>query len=176
MFEWSSRVNFKDCNIHNTICPSAIYVTSIHGISLTGDQMILYYGFAHRSVKWWKRLFFHLLDVALVNSHILFKMATSSHMTQLDFRLAVAQGLVEGHEQHHRRHHTPAPDIPLRLTERAFPEPIPEGKRQDCRVCSNRGAGQRHQTGYRCKLCHAPLCLYPCFERYHTLKNYKISQ
>ena len=142
---------------------------------LTGDQMIMYYGFSHRSVKWWKRVFFHLLDVALVNSYILYKTANaSSKMTQLNFRLSVAKSLVEGLQHPHHRHHPPAPELPIRLTERAFPEPIPGAKRADCKVCSVRGAGQRHQTGYRCKLCHAPLCLYPCFERYHTLKDYKV--
>lgn len=136
--------------------------------------MVLYYGFAHRSIKWWKRVLFHLLDVSLVNSHILYKAATSSRITQLEFRLAVAKGLISGFSREHHRHHSPAPQLPTRLTERAFPEPIPGGKRADCKVCSVRGAGQRHQTGYRCKLCHTALCLYPCFERFHTLKDYKM--
>ena len=46
--------------------------------------------------------------------------------------------------------------------------------RPDCRVCSDRKAGERHQTKYRCKGCKTPLCPYPCMERFHTLKNYKI--
>ena len=133
---------------------------------------MLYYGFSHRSVKWWKRVFFHLVDVCVVNAHILYNIATHSSMTQLEFRIAVAQGLLEGYERLRPRHHEPAPEIPLRLTERAFPEPIPGGKRADCKVCSNRAAGQRHQSMYRCKLCHTPLCIYPCFEKYHTLKDY----
>ena len=44
------------------------------------------------------------------------------------------------------------------------------------RVCSNRSAGERHQTSYRCKGCKAPLCPYPCMERYHTLKDYKTTK
>ena len=136
--------------------------------------MVLYYGFAHRSVKWWKRIFFHLLDVTLVNAHILFQATVNKKVPQLDFRVAVAKSLLEGF-QRHKHHHTPsAPELPTRLTERPFPEPISGTTRPDCRVCSDRGAGQRHQTGYRCKVCHTPLCLYPCFERYHTLKDYKI--
>ena len=121
-----------------------------HEICLTGDQILLYYGFSHRSVKWWKRVFFHLLDVALVNSHILYKAATQSRMTQLDFRLSVAKTLTEGLERPRHRHHSPAPQLPVRLTETAFPEPIPNGKRADCKVCSIRGAGQCHQMGYSC--------------------------
>ena len=36
------------------------------------DQLVLYYGFAHRRVKWWERAFFHLMDLCLVNAHILY--------------------------------------------------------------------------------------------------------
>ena len=43
-------------------------------------------------------MFFHLLDVSVVNSHLLFRSVTGSRMSQLDFRLAVAQSLTEGLE------------------------------------------------------------------------------
>ena len=92
---------------------------------MLGDQLVIYYGFSHRSVKWWKRCFFHLLDLSLVNSHILYKAVTSSRITQLDFRLSVAKSLLEGLERPRQRHHEPSPQLPVRLTERAFPEPIP---------------------------------------------------
>ena len=136
--------------------------------------MILYYGFAHRSVKWWKRVFFHMLDLALVNAHILSLESGNKH-TQLEFRLSVAKGLLEGFESQRGHRIFRTPELPLRLTEtRPFLEPTPKGTRPDCRVCSNRGAGKRHQTGYQCKGCKTPLCPYPCMERYHTLKDYKI--
>ena len=105
-------------------------------------------GLLHRSVKWWKRVFFHLLDLAVVNSHLLFRSVTGSRMSQLDFRLAVAKSLTEGLERPHPRRSAGSRELPVRLTERPFPEPVPEGKRPDCVVCSNRGVGQRHQTGY----------------------------
>lgn len=135
--------------------------------------MVLYYGFAHRSMKWWKRVFFHLLDVSLVNAHILCK-ESGSKLTQLQFRQAVATSLMEGFKRQRGHRTTRTPDLPLRLTElQPFPEPTPQGTRPDCRVCSDRKVGERHQTGYRCKTCKTPLCLYPCMERYHTLKDYK---
>ena len=70
---------------------------------ITGDQLVLYYGYAHRSMKWWIRIFFHLIDLALVNAHIL-NNATSEHkLTQLEFRLAVARGLLDGYDRTVRR-------------------------------------------------------------------------
>ena len=129
-----------------------------------GDQLVLYYGYAHRSIKWWKRVFYHMVDLALVNAHILHNMSSDNKLTQLEFRVAVARGLLEGHDRRSRRHlHIGDPELPLRLTERAFPELVPDNGRPDCRVCSDRRAGQRHQTSYRCKLCKTPLCLFPCF-------------
>ena len=89
-----------------------------YGCLLTGDQLVLYYGFAHRSVKWWKRVFFHLLDLSLVNAHILHKAATGSKMTLMDFRSSVAKSLLEGLERPRNRHVANAPEL-LRLTERA---------------------------------------------------------
>ena len=105
-----------------------------------------------------------------VNSHILYKVATQKKITQLDFRHSVAKSLTERLVQH--RHHPLHHNFPSASQKGLSLNP---GKGVDCKVCSVRGAGQRHQTGYRCKLCHTPLWLYPCFEQYHTLKDYKVT-
>ena len=55
----------KNCSVHrivHIIIQPTKFMTS-------ADQMILYYGFAHCSIKWWKRVFFHILDTAIVNAH-----------------------------------------------------------------------------------------------------------
>ena len=49
----------------------------------------------------------------------------------------------------------------------------PAGGRPDCKVCSDRMTGKQKQTKWQCKTCQVSLCMYPCFERYHTLKHYK---
>lgn len=36
------------------------------------DQFLSYYRFSHRTVKWWRRAFFFLLDMAVVNSYVLY--------------------------------------------------------------------------------------------------------
>ena len=64
-----------------------------------------------------------------------------------------------------------AANVPLRLTGHHFPEPA--GGRPDCKVCSDRAAGKRKQTQWQCKTCKVAMCIYPCFERYHTVKHYK---
>ena len=141
------------------------------------DQLILYYGFPHRSIKWWKRVFFHLLDLSVVNASILYNIASPKPLSQLEFRLALVAGLLKNHRPAHidRRHLVPTSQLPLRLTERAFPEPIPTdtpyGGRPQCEVCRAKKI-KRSQTQYRCKFCLTPLHSYPCFEVYHTKLHY----
>ena len=47
-------------------------------------------------------------------------------LTQLEFRQGVAKGLLVDHESTEVRHRAHDPCLPLRLKERAFPEPIPD--------------------------------------------------
>ena len=42
------------------------YMGGVH----QADQLMSYYGFGHRTVKWWRRAFL-FLDMAVVNSYIL---------------------------------------------------------------------------------------------------------
>ena len=65
---------------------------------------------------------FFLLDVTLVNSHILHNIRSGSKINQLDFRLLVAKSHLQGFEQPRPRRSL-SYKFPLRLTERPFPEP-----------------------------------------------------
>ncbi len=74
----------------------------------------------------------------------------------------------------------PALDTPLRLTARHFPAEVPQTSaqgsrtRRHCKVClsSSRKRKERRLTKYMCVPCNTPLCATPCFEEYHSLKNY----
>ena len=140
------------------------------------DQLVTYYGFRRCSKKWWKRAFFHLIELAMVNAYILYCCNTPKReqLTHLRFRLAVASSLLCDAQPIPPLQHIPSPaaaNVPLRLTGRHFPEPA--GGRPDCKVCSDRMTGKRKQTKWQCKTCKVSLCIHPCFERYHTLKHYK---
>ncbi|KAH8038475.1 hypothetical protein HPB51_001648 [Rhipicephalus microplus] len=54
------------------------YNTGMLGVDKS-DQMIGYYNVLMRSVRWWKTLFFHCIDIACVNSFVLFQAHRASH-------------------------------------------------------------------------------------------------
>ncbi len=80
---------------------------------------------------------------------------------------------------------------PKRLKERHFIQPIPHSLMHrrskpsvNCAVCNftknqlaKLGYGARNlprkSTSYMCKQCKIPVCIYPCFEIYHTLPEYR---
>ena len=60
-----------------------------------GDQLLSYYGLTHRMVKWWRRAFFHLFDMAIVNAYILYTISpqTGRRLTHEHFRIELAKEL-----------------------------------------------------------------------------------
>ena len=141
------------------------------------DQMLSYYGFTHRTVKWWRRAFFHLLNVSVLNAYILYQQQQVKKCTHEQFQIELARQLLVKYGGQ-----TPAslssPQSSLlptssRLTGRHFPERTPDANngrptQSQCRVCCWRKGRKRVTTTYRCKQCQVPLCVVPCFELYHT--------
>ena len=59
------------------------------------DQLVTYYGFQHCSKKWWKRVFFHLLDVTMVNAFVIYKSSRHHNVKYLVFMVDVVKGLLQ---------------------------------------------------------------------------------
>ena len=149
------------------------------------DQYTVYYSFVRRSVKWWRKVFFWLMEVAAVNSYLLYKCTVPKPMTHREFRQSVICSLTlptiqlvsaraaSLHYHHLRLSHS---GISERLNR--HPHFMGKGKQRDCVVCSHRNIGRRprRRTTFFCKTCtsHPPLCAIPCFERYHTIEEYRM--
>ena len=127
-------------------------------------------GFQHCSKKWWKRVFFHLLDVTMVNAFVIYKPSRHHKVTHLAFMVDVVKGLLQksGTDLGIERNF-PGTITPFRLIGRNhFPEPT--GKKLDCCLCSNRRTKWK-QSSYQCESCKVTLSIYPCFRNYHKFKN-----
>ena len=142
------------------------------------DQLLSYYGFKHRTVKWWKRAAFHLIDLAIVNAYLLYKMSIQSkHLSHKDFRVTLAKELLLKYNdvstgKNPSRNKSSLPP-PARLLERHFPDKNPASSERpstqfECAVCSFKKGKGRKRTAYSCKECKVPLCIVPCFRLYHT--------
>ena len=71
-------------------------------------------------------MFFHIVDTAIVNAHILYNACTEVKLTQLEFRRVVGEELLDGYATAKVRRQAKDPQL-LQLKERPFPEPIPNG-------------------------------------------------
>ena len=150
------------------------------------DQFLSYYRFSHRTVKWWRRAFFFLLDMAVVNSYVLYTFNNPNSKARLNheqFRIQLAKELLTSDVAETAimsanpcgsifRPHDPS----ARLRERHFPTTIGKnsaGKslQQECCVCSNKGGRKKKTTTYKCRQCNSPMCIVPCFELHHTRKD-----
>ena len=135
-----------------------------------------------RAMKWWKRVFTHLIDLSLVNANILYNESSSKPMNHMDFRLSVATSLSSvatslssvATSLSSVATSLPSSNNPQRLTSQCFPEVIPKksqyGGLNQCVVC--RSKGKRSQTRYQCKTCLVALHIDGCFELYHTKEDY----
>jgi len=164
--------------IEEVMKPTAIeqYNQHMGGVDKS-DQLLSYYGFSHRTVKWWRRAFFHLLDLSVVNAFILYRQTHTSKpsLTHEQFRVELVKELLlmAGSDLLHESALHPSLPPSERLYGRHFPEKIPVRpsgalSQPDCCVCSNQKERRRKTTTYRCKQCMVPLCVVPCFELYHT--------
>ena len=153
------------------------YNTYMGGVD-KADQLLSYYGFSHRTVKWWRRAFFHLFDNAIVNAYILYRLLVQPgrKLDHKHFRIELAKqllGSAESDTHIHRPSRMNALPPPARLTERHFPAKVPpcaSGRLSQpvCVVCSNKKGRGKKRTTFCCKQCKLPMCPVPCFELYHT--------
>lgn len=185
------RTRLSSTGLEEIDKPTAIvdYNTYMGGVDKS-DQLLSYYSFHHRTIKWWKRAAFHLLNVAYVNAYVIYKSTSSPgrKLTHECFLVEVAKGLLfqagiseadlESLEETISTRHrveSAVPD-PFRLTGRHFIEQMPHcssGRVRQCActVCSNKKGRKKVSTTFRCKICKVPLCNIPCFELYHTKMN-----
>ena len=146
------------------------------------DQMMSYYSFLHKTVKWWRKVFFWILEVATVNAYIIYKVLAEKRgerpMSHLAFRRKVILSLSEPIRSSVIPRARPGPRASSNVERlRQVPHYLKKGrKRRDCVVCSNREeGGTRHLSLYECDTCpnKPPLCPSGCFQAYHTQRQYR---
>jgi hypothetical protein len=187
-FTVTNRVN-RDTG-ENVAIPTAImlYNKYMGGVDRS-DQLNKYYTMTRKTIKWWKKLAFHIINAMITNAYILQKKYHPNPVSHSMFRKNLVRSLVGKFQREHNLRGRRYVGNPLtRLVDRHFPAEIPAqdgAKRKNpCRKCvvCNIKSGKRHRRGlsqkgkstrYWCPDCCAALCITPCFRRYHTVKHYQ---
>ncbi|XP_064639094.1 TELO2-interacting protein 1 homolog isoform X2 [Lineus longissimus] len=129
------------------------------------------------TVKWYKKLAFHLIQVALLNAHILHK-KQGGNQAFLAFSHEVIGSLIfPNPDDAGAAANVNRVETIVRLTERHFPSWKPDSDTWKnpvarCRVCTKKGV--RRATKFICAKCPSQpgLCIMPCFELWHTKHDY----
>ena len=175
MHDAPAEGNFCDNN-GRAIKPQIVADYNCHmGYVDKGDRMANSYSINRHAWKWTKKLFFHLLDLTILNSYILFSSRGVKKISHRDFRLTLVRKLLAqaGQEQNVPRPTGRPPDAGthiVRLEECSRKHwPIPSATRR-CHVCSARGVTRK--VSVKCQRCDAALCVdRKCFLDYHTKTN-----
>jgi len=170
------------CDEHgNAIQPAILADYNCHmGHIDNADMMVNSYTASRQTWKWTKKLFFHLLDLAIVNSYIPLSSCGGKKISHRDFLLTLIREMLA------RSGHEPRPSMPVgrpaqtsanirRLDTRHNKHwPGCNHKQRRRRVCSERG--MTRTTVLKCVKCDMALIVdQSCFEHYHTKKTYKTS-
>ena len=143
------------------------------------DQHTVYYAFVRKYRKWWRKVFFWLLEVTVVNSYVLYTNTNTQRLTHLEYRRRIVDSLAALYIMTAPPRHVPGrPRKRSRDSYMGDPERLNGkthllGRREphNCVVC---GKEKRHRSIYYCTTCTSQpsLCPYPCFEKDHTLASY----
>jgi hypothetical protein len=59
------------------------------------DLNIKPYGFLRKSVRWYRKLFFHLMNITILNAHVVYEKIGGEKCILMQFQRKVIRGLLE---------------------------------------------------------------------------------
>ena len=141
-----------------------IYSHLMKGVDI-GNQLISYYELRHKTYKWWKRILFHLIDISIVNSFIIYKKITDDKtITQKNYRLEIIRAIAYKYGL-----------IPVfqplvkTNTMHLIRKTDTRGACKQCSKTKNYNTTKTPTSMYVCSDCGVRLCI-ECFEQYHRSK------
>ena len=107
------------------------------------DQLAVNHQAAHKSLKWYKELFFYVLDLTLVNSYCVY-LATGHRLSFLDFRLQLVREFIFDEPLPGYRPQRDAQPANFRFTGQHFPAYVNRSSEglylyRRCTHCSSQG-------------------------------------
>lgn len=171
----------RDGTISTVSCPDIIdsYNRHMGGVDFT-DQLKVYYGYNRKSKRWWLRLFFHFIDIAVVNAYILYLHCyrESFHpplkyipKKQLAFRCELVDDLVNHYTCRKLKGPVTTPVVSLTPAGHKIVDMRSVGVRPGrCEFCTvgPYKTKKRKETQFGCPKCQKRLCPAECWAKYHN--------
>ena len=144
------------------------------GVDLSDNLLVHFATARNRLKKYYKKVFRHLLDMAVFNAFITYK-GLGGKFVRREYILRLVEKLImqygssssSGGKGRAARLTTK----PTRLLGRHFPDYCPptKNKQKPLRSCAQcRKDGKRKESSYWCKDCEVGLCVVTCFRDWHT--------
>ena len=140
------------------------------------DRKVKTYESQRKSTKWYKKVFFHLVDLCVYNSYMVWKILhPGSVLTYKQYILAIIKKIFQEFPPDATTKGKPPTNPQLRKIGNHFPNPnIKNGKSgySNCHLCKLES--KRVQTKFKCTVCNVFLCINTnpsCFQRYHTIST-----
>ncbi|CAG5026014.1 unnamed protein product [Parnassius apollo] len=142
------------------------------------DQMLSYYPCERKTLRWYKKLFVHILQMQVLNAYIIYNRYSGKNLNMYDFRMALSEELlppvcVETVQTSRRNGHK-LTKIDATTTENKSDGPglvrlTTRIKRKVCRYCSI-SKKIRKQTTFHCTLCDGQpgFCNQECFDSFEA--------
>ena len=160
----------KDGSVRDVPCPEAIknYTQNMNGVD-RADQLRATYSIARKASKWWKYVFWFLVDVVICSSFILMKESENhkqktrtgriKQRTQLVYRQKLAHQLLGAYQGKRKLE-----AVGNKAAQELLHWTKDLGKRRTCKHCSK--SGIRKETKTECEQCNINMCI-SCFKDFH---------
>uniref|UniRef100_A0A8C6WQU9 PiggyBac transposable element-derived protein domain-containing protein n=1 Tax=Neogobius melanostomus TaxID=47308 RepID=A0A8C6WQU9_9GOBI len=154
-------------NVYLPIPPALMAYNQHMGVDNTSDGLNCYYNVLLKTKKWYRTFFYHFVDVAVVNAHILYNHShKDKRMTQREFRDALVQELADNGSGATSKRAPEHPESATRTHKAMF---LSKGQviRRSCTFC-------HRSTPVLWETCDVPLCFLPqrnCYTLWHRLFN-----
>lgn len=159
-------------------CPSSVMDYNKHaGGAEWPYQLFEYYTTQHKAMKWYRKLFLSLLDIAAMNAYILHKeltskkqQATLKHKAFMEELIAQLCGVSDKTPSKRTcLKHAPSDHVPVpAVTPHPAASKRASSGHKTCLMCEI--DNKKRSTQWKCKVCDVGLCLEldkNCFERWH---------
>lgn len=167
--------------------PSCVIDYNINmGLIDKSDMQISFNDASRKTLKWYKKLVFHFLDLTMYNAYIICKMVKGDPKLQFsEFKRKIVIQIINKYGLHRKRKTKRPSEVDdakrIRLEERHFPilnsnlDKKGKPKQRKCVVHwkTTKNPPIRKETIYECQECGSvPLCVVPCFKLYHSEENF----